>query len=442
MAAHRPPFTRIVLTGLLVASAAATPRARGAAPDSIVKVVAAKVGGPVKWEAQCDPGSKVELFTATHTGHRHLAMVDGARVTLSQPLTGRHASRGRTVGCSPAVGELRPRDDGYCVSACARGPGGLRYYYARYYDFTRQETAEGRTQYWFDVRYRDGAFLTRSVSRLVSSNLALGSGWEIWRFRENADYESRRFVSEFGKATVGGDDPGFEAEALPVVARGPILVAGPEFDSKQAFSEFQVVHGKAGWKGAADLSASAQAKWRKDGLSFRVFVKDDAVVTGSGIGNDHVEVWFAHSLLDVGGQGTRTKASQVDTQVLVSIVDGKVVGAVSSPKDRAGPLALDGSFQAAEDGYVLEFRIPAEPLFPGGRPPWSDLDDASEKSFVEGDLLPFTLVVSDADVKGKQKALLATSALKWGNPTTFGRILLSGKHGLPELNRMQAKEEL
>ncbi len=435
-------LSRLALAAMLVVSAGLTPRAHGAAADSVVKAVATKLGAPVKWETQCDPESRTDLFTAMSTGRRYLARLDGGQLALSQPLTGRHVIQGEQVDCSTTQGAPGARDDAWCLSTCARGPAGLRYHYTRHYDFTKREVAEGRAQYWFDVRHRDGVFLTRGVSRLLSSNLSVGSGWEIWRYRETADYEAGRYVVEYRKSTVEGENPGFEAEALPIVNQGRIMVAGPELDPTRAFTDFQVVHGKAAWKGASDLSASAQAKWHRNGLAFRVAVKDDKVITGDGIGSDHVELWFARSVLAAGGQGMSTKASQLEIQVTVSMRDGKVMGAVTAPKDREAPLVVAGRFQVVDGGYIVEFEVPAEALFAWGRPSWSDVQSPDKKSFFEGDLLPFTLVVSDADERGKQETLLATSNLKWGRSPTFGRILLSGKHGLPELNRMQAKEEL
>jgi hypothetical protein len=436
-------LARLCAGGALICCSVTLARGEGdgAGSNSVANAIEARLKSPVKLEQRCDPAGKFLLFSQPATGQRYLAHLEGSQLALSQPLTGRHDSRGKLVDCRTITEDRSPRDDGYCNSACAYDASGLKYFYSRYHDATRQETATSRERYWLGLELQDGLFLTRNVSRLVSTNLSVSFHWQTQRYEEQIDFQARRFSIRHRAGTdKSKDEPKFEASNLPAVAQGRLLVAASTFDPSLAFTDFQAVHGKDQLKGSSDLSASVMARWDRDSLSFRVAVKDDVVKLGEGIDSDHLELWFTPSVFEF--RGIRQKATEEDRQVLISMVDGKVIASLSHPENAEPARPLEGHYEVSAGGYTVEFKVPAALLIAYNRPRWSDYDDALAKVFFEGDVLPFTLVVSDADGSGKQKALIATSALKWGKPATFGRIGLVGAHHLPELNHYQPKEEL
>jgi hypothetical protein len=392
-------------------------------------------------EQQCDPAGQFLLISQPTTGYRYLAHVEGNQAVLSQPLTGRHKSRGSMVECKTSSADASSFDEGYCSTACTYDGSRLRYFYSRYHSWTRDSISEGRERYWFDLDYRYGLFLTRSVSRLAGINSAVSSSWKVERYEERTDYFARLFALGYRTVTTPtkSNPPGFDTIDVHGLAKGPILAAGRSFNPSLAFSDFTVVHGKERWNGKADLSASAVARWNRDSLSLQITVKDDVVRLGPGIHSDHIELWAGPAVFSV--SGLRQKPAPEDIQLMISMVDGKVLATVAHPENSAPPRPLEGRYETTSDGYFVEFTVPSALLL--DRPSFSDYKGpVNDVPLLEGDLLPFTLVISDSDKEGQQKTLAASSNLKWGNPVTFGRILLLGDHPLPELNRSAAREEL
>ena len=176
-----------------------------------------------------------------------------------------------------------------------------------------------------------------------------------------------------------------------------------------------VVHLPANWWGAADLSGAFYVTWDQSYLYLGVQVTDDLHVQteqGEGIYNgDDVELQYDANLQ---GDFNATNRDGDDGQIGFSPGDFANLppeAYVWLPTQRNGTMTNLAARQTGE-GYVIEAAVP-----------WwvFELSPHSEMA------LGFCLNVSDNDSPGtaQQQCMVSTSpSRKWGDPTTWGTLVL------------------
>lgn len=212
------------------------------------------------------------------------------------------------------------------------------------------------------------------------------------------------------------------------------IVKGKKLEGKQEFHsagyELQPSYGAKNIVDSADFSGTTSIFWEDKFLHFHLSISDENIVFGEGIHADHIEIWSAERVY-TGKPITKLKGQRDNVkQFLINIINDKIVLTYGFPNKASYKSTLEGHVSRAENGYSLDFKIPYEEFFSGRR----FIMDMGVEDFFNGDLLNMTVVVSDADERGKQESMIATSKLKYGNPSTFGRVLLLEKDDLPALS--------
>lgn len=179
-----------------------------------------------------------------------------------------------------------------------------------------------------------------------------------------------------------------------------------------------VVHKPENWNGAADLSFTALTLWDDTSLYIAAAVTDDNVVTATSqadlLKGDHLEIWF-----DFNAATQRQKADAAVSQLGVGVTTPDTPALIRFfLPDKASVQGIAAAATLTANGYQLEAQIPLA-TFQARLP----------KGFQwqAGATFGLTFVVSDTDNPDKraQDSLMATSSVKWGNPSTFGTCTLS-----------------
>jgi len=195
-----------------------------------------------------------------------------------------------------------------------------------------------------------------------------------------------------------------------------------------------VVHKPENWNGASDLSFSAATLWDSESLYIAVSVTDENVIYVENwdkiLKGDHLELWFDFSdfLVDlVENMQIRQKPDESVVQIGIGIAENSSDNIVrflypEKPNENYG---IVSSSSLTPNGYQIEVQIP-----------FSSLQKfvPEDYQWTSGRNFGFTVVVSDTDnpAKRKQDCLMATSAVKWGNPYTFGACYLFEQYEKPE----------
>jgi len=197
-----------------------------------------------------------------------------------------------------------------------------------------------------------------------------------------------------------------------------------------------VVYKPENWSGASDLSFSAVTVWDADGLYLGIAVEDERVVPVESweriLKGDHLELWLdcADSSVrwDADGWPLRQKPDGNLMQIGVGVPDSGTMPIIrilypEEPKELTDIVAAASQ---TPTGYVLEIRIPLtmlEVLAPAD-PEWE---------WMSGLSFGFSLIISDTDdsANRRQDCLMATSEVKWGNPSTFGTCYLVETYAQP-----------
>jgi hypothetical protein len=186
-----------------------------------------------------------------------------------------------------------------------------------------------------------------------------------------------------------------------------------------------VVYKPENWSGVSDLSFAAAALWDDNGLYLGLVVEDDRVIPVENwetiLKGDHVELWldFADSLVlwDDEGWPVRQKPDSQIMQIGIGVPEVGVVGPVirtlyPEPEGTSGIVA---AVSPTQTGYTLEMAIPSLlfEMFAPAHDEWQ---------WQPGLAFGLSIVVSDTDnpENRRQDCLMATSAVQWGNPYTFG----------------------
>jgi hypothetical protein len=208
------------------------------------------------------------------------------------------------------------------------------------------------------------------------------------------------------------------------VCTGPVLIAFPENSNGSGFEKFIVTYGGKMRNGDGDFSAKCSLNWSDKVLRIAFIVTDDVFVPGEGINADHVEIWWNDAAW---ADGLIIKPTGLTKQILVNFPTANTVKALYGYPSNGGELPqVKGTCKSLEKGYEVTLELPSN-LFPNHE---SLIDGSKRAVFQDGDVLCLALILSDADEKRKQETMMATSPVKWGNPSTFGRVtLVKDKNG-------------
>ncbi len=176
-------------------------------------------------------------------------------------------------------------------------------------------------------------------------------------------------------------------------------------DTRQSINH--AIYGNAS---ASDLSGQVTITHQEDTLSFSIDVTDDTIVFGEGIHSDHIEIWYATVVHDPKPITSLKEQEHNVRQWLINIIDDRIILSFGYPES-VERIMLPGSVTMTENGYSVQFSLSTQNMIP--RP----LSDNA--------LLNMSIVISDADEDKKQSTMIATSKLKYGNPSSFGRVLLT-----------------
>jgi hypothetical protein len=194
-----------------------------------------------------------------------------------------------------------------------------------------------------------------------------------------------------------------------------------------------VVYTPENWSGSSDLSFSAVTLWDTDALYLAVNVTDENVVYVENWDNilkgDHLELWFDFSdfLVNWENMQIRQKPDASVVQIGVGIAKDSQSSLIRFfyPEKPNEPSGILSSSSPTDQGYQIEMQIPFSVFqeFVPENYQWAD-----------GQGFGFTVVVSDTDdpTNRKQDCLMATSAVKWGNPYTFGACYLFERYEKPD----------
>ncbi|MFW5758219.1 MAG: hypothetical protein ACOCYO_06005 [Bacteroidota bacterium] len=208
------------------------------------------------------------------------------------------------------------------------------------------------------------------------------------------------------------------------VQNGKLMVASAEGNISNKFANFVPIYGGHKIKGKSDLSAAATINHTENQLIFSITVIDDIVNNGTTIHSDHVELWWSESAFD----GELNEKPEDNTRQLLVFFDGeKMSSSLGYPEGQAKVGLKDPSYEKLTNGYKMSFRLDSDMIIKS-----NFLDGEKGRNTIEdGDVLLMTLVVSDSDRSKKQESMVATSELEWGNPSTFGRIVVVKKGQFP-----------
>jgi hypothetical protein len=186
-------------------------------------------------------------------------------------------------------------------------------------------------------------------------------------------------------------------EGYPV-RKADSLAAGRELaPTVHAFTALHVSWGDHAWRGEKDLSLVWQAMRVGDALQLHVEVDDDVLVPldkGAAVHTDHLEFEFW------GPQGFPHEKKGVRLKLGALLAgEGKVQvrvwkrGKDAQDRDVDEAYAATGTWARTQRGYTVDLSLPVEALRKelATQRPWD-----------------FTLQASDADEKGRQKALMGT----------------------------------
>lgn len=268
-------------------------------------------------------------------------------------------------------------------------------------------------------RYYDFSIDEKSCNYYVSS-LIKRYGTSKGIYVENYDFLNRKYEISYKGS---------------LLSKGSVLVANEDYhndDSVVKFDSFMATYGNRNIKSSLDLSAKIEVLWKKDYLHVKLFVRDDYLNFGRGIHKDHIEVWLAEETYQGRPFKSRKDKDSKVKQYLINIVDNKPLLTYGFPEKPGYESELEGNIKEVKEGYEIDFKLMYSDMLSERE---FDYVENNVKQFVDGDLLNMTFVISDSDKRGKQESMIATSKLKYGNPSTFGKLLLL-KRQLPELSKV------
>lgn len=211
----------------------------------------------------------------------------------------------------------------------------------------------------------------------------------------------------------------------------PLSIDGQMNESAWLFAQMttirqgsDVVYKPENWSGVSDLSFAAATLWDDNGLYLGLVVEDDRVIPVENwetiLKGDHLELWldFADSLVlwDDEGWPVRQKPDSQIMQIGIGVPEvgvGPVIRMLYPEPE--GTLGIVAAVSPTQTGYTLEMAIPSL-LFEMSAPAHD------EWQWQPGLAFGLSIVVSDTDnpENRRQDCLMATSAVQWGNPYTFG----------------------
>ncbi|MBU3913941.1 hypothetical protein KKA14_00230 [bacterium] len=256
-----------------------------------------------------------------------------------------------------------------------------------------------------NVKNSDCEFLVTKFNRFNLSALK-----ETITVNDKYDFLNNTFAVDYNqKSLITG----------AIVNANQISINNPE-----RFSDFEVVYGEKNIKDNKDFSALLKLSWEPSAIKVNLTVKDDSVQFGKGIHSDHVEIWYASTIYR-GKLLTKPKDENEKRpyakQFMINIENNKIILSVGYPEESTPNIELKGNVILNDDGYNMQFEIPNTLIY-------------KKKMFKKDTILNMTTIVSDADDRRKQESMIATSKVKWGNPSTFGRVLLKGNFKSPKLS--------
>lgn len=336
-------------------------------------------------------------------GRFWVVSVKQGKLSIVADLTNYLITNGGMMGLSS---ELWTKDN--LIHYDASGGSSLRW--SKYYIF-------GYRQNKVQVVYYD----TSSCD--ISTGTSDEVGFNYWTSKANHSFE--RWNS------TGDQKPALEGTAIfyvfqPGIVNQPVRIDGVlEKDWEKANwvtidqDEEMITYGKKNWQGSKDLSMRAKTLMRGQNLYIFAEVTDDQVVWNNttDLKQDHLEIWLdsERSIRSWNEQSEQVYDSWVYRQTKqglyqFALYKNKALRYQPQAKAESG---IQYAFATTKTGYNVEICIP--------------LDQYLKFEWSEKGRVRFTLVISDTDSKTKpaQDTLLATSALKWGNPFTLGAIVKS-----------------
>lgn len=251
--------------------------------------------------------------------------------------------------------------------------------------------------------------------------------------QRSIDFKPLLFVKRKGQVTVDGTIAPGEWEGVPSVVV-----------SEKSFVTFHPER----WRGLKDLSMEVRGQWDERYVYFGIIVNDDNVVQASTndeiVKGDHIEIWFdghPHGAIFENEQRELVVRSKPDNYVRQFAISASVApdkpeegvrlwydGLSGGTKEQGGPIeGAKAASRRVPGGYTIEAQIPIEAL--GIRS--IQAPDAFTRETQPSYLM--TIVASDSDdpTSHRQEKIIATSQLRWGNPSTFGEMYFLNKFEIP-----------
>ncbi len=189
-------------------------------------------------------------------------------------------------------------------------------------------------------------------------------------------------------------------------ANGQLLRVTPKgSQAANEFKEFQVSYGKDNFRSEKDLGGRCSISYDKDNLYVKGRIRDNTIVWGEGLGTDHMEIWLADG------------ANKLQ-QLLVNVTEGengrRILLTTTYPNN-GKKLILEGNAERITGGYLMDFAIPLR---------WINIQPS------EGQILPFTISISDTDQEGgSQETLMSSSNLEYAKLSSFGKAVFVDHYG-------------
>ncbi len=288
------------------------------------------------------------------------------------------------------------------------------------------------------IRYEDGAFTEIGYSESSSHR---GSGLTFgYDVNLNTLEAVRNF--DYGEGEEAQGSVRFR-HLMANYASTPVTIDGMLNDAAWLAAQTtnirqasDVVYKPENWAGTSDLSFAAATVWDDDQFYIGLVVEDDRVVPVESwdaiLKGDHLELWLdvADSLVqwDVEGRPLRRKPDGQMMQIGVGIPDSSAAPVIRMlyPELPEGTSGIVAAASRTQSGYMLEISIPRTTIV-------TLLSAETEWQWDNGSDFGLSLVLSDTDdpQNRRQDCLMATSAVQWGNPYTFGVCSLVGTYAKP-----------
>lgn len=255
------------------------------------------------------------------------------------------------------------------------------------------------------------ANLTYDDSLVYTNNITVSLDNEMINYNETVNFITRSFSRKTEKFTNDG----------------PLIIATDKKIAGLPFKDFIPIFGKQNIKNRSDLSAAATITYSKSEAFFSIDVQDDFLVFGKNIKSDHIELWWSDAVFE--GE-LNTKPTEKTRQLLI-FFDGTTSFCIPGyPENDSKIIANDITLKKTTTGYTVSFSVPLRILYTTN----SFNNDTLPQSNNDGNIMLMTIIVSDTDESKKQESMIATSNLKWGNSSTFGRVALIKNGKIPVLS--------